>query len=398
MITESGLRLWLTIPVVLASAFFACSKSAEPGSGGSETNWLKSCGSQSDCSESMSCECGICTKTCESAEDCSTVSGASTCLVAETLDNGSCRVVSGTTASQGVCVARCEIDSDCNDSPDFECERGICVAVIKETPKGDGSFETKRGLVFEEDDVTVTETEAGTVPEDTVSASADGNIIDENTVTDGSVDSVGDENVDFEVRRVAEMQFPFPQCPCTVDAAEGIRAPKYGDVPSNSYGSPEVLEARERACGTNSLTSLGGIFDMRYAFGSYDESDYQGLEDRCLFFIVCTIHCTDDAACPSVDSGSAIPVCSNLGDCRLACGSNRPCPDGMTCVSGTDGSVCLWPQDSIEQGCPAFCEQDPIPRECPNFCAPLLVACDPEKGMNCCEGLLCSSEGYCVEE
>jgi hypothetical protein len=401
MTMELKPQLWWGLLIVLACLLSACSESMEPGSGGSETNWLTRCTSQSDCNKEASCECGICTQLCESAEDCSDVPGAATCLVAEPLDNGSCRVILSTASSQGVCVARCQTDSDCNGGSGFDCVKGVCVAIIEETPLSDGGIEVSHGLVFPEDNPG-TEAIEGGLSTDTVSRDANDNSsdtpLDSSVETDSSISSLTEDNIVQEITGI-NGPYGFPQCPCSVDVEMGTRAPKFEDVPRNPYGRPEFTTIYGDPCNGYGFRSfMGRFFDYELARGYTDESVYQGLEELCLSFNFCYIDCDNDDTCPNVDSGSAVPRCSASGVCILYCDSERSCPDGMMCVSGIDGSVCLWPEDRIEPGCPAFCEQNPLPRECSNFCAALLMACDPDKEIYCCEGLSCSTEGYCVQE
>ncbi len=60
-------RWWLGIVLLLASCG---GKSVSAGGTDTSTNWVVSCGSQSDCSSEVSCRCSICTSECEIDEDC----------------------------------------------------------------------------------------------------------------------------------------------------------------------------------------------------------------------------------------------------------------------------------------------------------------------------------------
>lgn len=59
---------------------------------------------------------------------------------------------------------------------------------------------------------------------------------------------------------------------------------------------------------------------------------------------VCASPCALDMDCKSPESGTAIPVCSEYGTCRLVCDRTDGCPDGMTCFDTTDGPVCAYPE------------------------------------------------------
>lgn len=77
------------------------------------TNWLISCDEDDDCSDDLSCECGVCTKTCETSADCGTLGAA--------CDTGSDALVSacGSSLADSICLPECEEDDDCG--------RGQCV-------------------------------------------------------------------------------------------------------------------------------------------------------------------------------------------------------------------------------------------------------------------------------
>lgn len=156
MMTLKKGYFWLVVPLVVGIAIHGCAQSKGKEIGGSETNWLKMCVTQNDCSDINACECGICTKACRSVRDCSEVHGAASCLSTESLDNGSCRVAWKGETNEGICVARCESDSDCGDKSSFVCKNGICVAII-ENPLGDETHGINYGLVFPSEDAEVSD-------------------------------------------------------------------------------------------------------------------------------------------------------------------------------------------------------------------------------------------------
>lgn len=393
MKAASSVRVWSVAISIFVSAFAGCSETSGTD-GGSETNWLKRCGSQNDCSAGNSCECGICTRSCESADECSDVPGAASCLVAESLDNGSCRVVANIESDRGICVAGCLMDSDCDKGSGFECIQGICVAILNDAESSDGSNQVDYGLIFPQFDAATAESRDGSMPQDADLSAVDPDAeLNVSGVVEGDADTGQAVPIEFASDDI------FPQCPCTVDVEAGTRAPKSGEVPDNAYGGPGFDRSAGRdpcnGYGLNSFLDPLGPGSMLF---DTDPLSYEGLEELCLSFMICAINCSSDDGCPPGGSGSAVARCSVSNQCYLDCDSQRVCPDGMMCISGGDASICLWPQDQTTQGCPAFCEQTPIPRECPNFCASQLMACNPEKGVDCCDGLICLSEGYCVQE
>jgi len=317
--------------------------------------------------------------------------------VAESLDDGSCRVVAGTESNQGICVAACLRDRDCNGGSGFECVKGICVAILNDGDAKDGSAGVDYGLVFPNFDWGLTEYRDSSIEED-----ADIPSISTDAELGGDSASERDARSDQENSLGLGDNGIFPQCPCTVDAQEGTRAPKYEEFPDNAYGGPEFESIFLWEIGRNRCEDGVEYFfsesDAALALMDDAAASFQGLEELCLYFASCEIGCSRDDDCPGVDSGSAVARCSDSQECYLQCDDQKSCPDGMMCVSGVDRSMCLWPQDAIKPGCPAFCELEPIPRECPNFCASQLMACNPEGEPHCCEGLICAAEGYCVQQ
>ena len=73
------------------------------------TNWLVGCEEDDDCSDGLSCECGVCTKTCETSSDCAAFGAA--------CDTGSDALVSacGSSLADSICLPECEEDNDCGD-------------------------------------------------------------------------------------------------------------------------------------------------------------------------------------------------------------------------------------------------------------------------------------------
>ncbi len=178
----------------------------------------------------------------------------------------------------------------------------------------------------------------------------------------------------------------------------GERAPAPGEVPSNVYGGPAVPWGPYEPGFPSECDDTGGA---GWAISGPEVNP-------CIAYNLCVVQCNVDSDCDDGGSGDAIPTC-NLkgvrvwpsdfsGSCELACDDETVCPDGMACVHDYDRSLCLWPADIAHPECPAWCELDPLPKGCPGWCAVAGVGCDPDAEGYCCEGLVCGSEGWCIQE
>lgn len=404
---------WLLGGIILA--LVACDRDDTSTSLGSDTNWL-ACESGDDCRADSLCNCGVCTKACETSEQCSSLPGALACLeVTELLEDG-CRIgFSG--AVQGICVPACESTVDCPDS--MQCVSGACVPRVAITPDGPVS-----GLPVDGGQASIripaTENTAGTLADD---EPLDAGAPDTGVLSD-TTDRLDAQSPDSGQGYVFPELLPWfdtgitpdtpPQLNPEYDAGKdafiggvppGERAPVLGEVPGNVYGGPTVpwgpyswgfLEGECNKSG-------GGTLPMVSPEGG----------NACISYDVCRIDCSQDSDCNDGGSGNAIPRCNQnpssssvsswySGVCLLICDSDTICPDGMACVrnyyAGDSTNICMWPLDIAEPGCPAWCELDPLPKGCPGWCAVAGVGCEPEAEGYCCEGLVCGSEGWCVEE
>lgn len=100
-----------------------CSEPTSTPQVGSNTNWLTACDLGAECSASLSCNCGVCSKTCESDADCSSFSDTVCLPQADTAAKALCGG-SVTWASQGICLPRCE-PGGCGEQ--LACALGACV-------------------------------------------------------------------------------------------------------------------------------------------------------------------------------------------------------------------------------------------------------------------------------
>lgn len=90
-------------------------------SSGSNSNWLEVCSKDSDCGSGLECQCGVCTKTCTAASDCSALATGATC------DPGDTTSICGTPQTRAVCLHTCKADGDCNViGQNTSCSDGLC--------------------------------------------------------------------------------------------------------------------------------------------------------------------------------------------------------------------------------------------------------------------------------
>lgn len=121
---SSGLALLLA-GIALASG---CGQSQAGGD--TQTNWLKTCASDSDCA-GLECVCGRCARACSAAEDCAGTPVASGC---EAQDSAGALALCAGSAPSGVCLSTCTADGDC--AGEQTCVGGACLPV---TGAGEGS-------------------------------------------------------------------------------------------------------------------------------------------------------------------------------------------------------------------------------------------------------------------
>jgi len=117
--TRIRLHSWCLL-AALAGAL-GCNGKVGPMGTDSQTNWLRTCQQDADCSSEFACVCGVCTSTCSDDTGCSTIAGAS-CIASS--DEGAIAQCGGSAApDQGMCMPRCEV-SGCPDKQ--MCVAGVC--------------------------------------------------------------------------------------------------------------------------------------------------------------------------------------------------------------------------------------------------------------------------------
>lgn len=101
----------------------ACNANSSPPSD-ANTNWLGPCSEHADCTAGDACICGLCTRACETDEQCARGGAAASCVspAAEDAENGCSEVVRG--AGVRICLAGCRSDADCET--DARCLEGAC--------------------------------------------------------------------------------------------------------------------------------------------------------------------------------------------------------------------------------------------------------------------------------
>jgi hypothetical protein len=118
-----------TRSAALLLAFVACNGMVGP-SVGSETNWVGSCVSDSDCA-SLQCVCGLCTRHCDTMAACPGAPGLQVCATPESPAFAS-TCGEGQPRPSGVCLRSCAADDDCLGA--YRCEAGACVPLAVPGP------------------------------------------------------------------------------------------------------------------------------------------------------------------------------------------------------------------------------------------------------------------------
>lgn len=377
----------------LCAAWLLCA--CQPGGKGapavgSDTNWLQACTDDRDCGTSV-CRCGVCTLPCTDLAACAEIAAAQICIEASDLSATSCRLGFSEPASFGICSQVCDSHADCgtHGGTAAYCIEGVCLPAGAATPRG--SIAT---LAAEASSDGAALDASSPLDPATVGSGAAGE--GAGGADAGATGAIGDGQLQGALVKdssgaVMSIVSPQPRCPCESDWPSDVAAPARGEVDSNPYGNP--LPPDEPT--GSQLERMAYWLDCGTTGTTEDEPWWFVAESECVRYANCNVPCEQDADCPSGGSGTASPRCATTGYCFLDCRAERACPEGMACVTGTDGAACYWPQDVLSPACPAHCRQRPPPRECENWCADLLVACDSVAGVFCCEGLVCTSGGYC---
>ncbi len=128
---------------ILGMAFLlACGCGSGRGSADGGTSWLGQCSSSDDCGDGLDCTCGICTKSCQSSDECDSRSGHdAVCSDPAGLDLAAdCEPAASKAASQMVCLQSCVAGPQCGARQ--RCVDGVCVG----TPIPGSSVAVDSGL------------------------------------------------------------------------------------------------------------------------------------------------------------------------------------------------------------------------------------------------------------
>ena len=388
--------------LALLTAAAACGSSNQDKVG-SDTNWLHACHADAEC-DTGHCRCGVCTLPCSRGAECVAQLPGTFCLEASMVTEDTCRVGFPEPVSAGLCSHGCSDDSDCGDhSGGARCLANLCLPAQAQTPSGRVATLAAARKAAGESAIAGASPSAGTgtaspaagemTPGGTAASAGTGaaspaagemtgggaaasagspQAEDAGPARDaGSDGRLGGATLLVDGGPPFSLPNPQPMCPCTSDI-EPEDVPKPGEVERNAYGRP-------RPPGEPKGSPLeGGAWLPQCEDPTTIEFPWWFVaETECIRYSICPLPCSVDSDCPGADTGDGQPRCGTTGHCFLDCRDGRACPDGMACVSGSDGSACYWPETVLAPQCDAYCQTDPRPRECPNWCASTLVACNP---------------------
>lgn len=118
--------------IVWAAVATSCATTSS--SSGSNSNWLAVCSKDSDCGSGLECHCGVCTRTCTAAGECSGLATGATC------DSQVTTLLCSGPAPEKACVLTCDRDSDCGVlGAQARCSGGLCT---RSPSNGDGGLLT----------------------------------------------------------------------------------------------------------------------------------------------------------------------------------------------------------------------------------------------------------------
>lgn len=119
MTTHMRLLSWCLLAALTGA--LGCNGKVGPLTTDSQTNWLRSCQQNADCSSEFACVCGVCTTSCSDDSACAGLDGAS-CIASS--DKGAIAQCGGSQApAPGMCMPRCEVTG----CPSNEmCVAGLC--------------------------------------------------------------------------------------------------------------------------------------------------------------------------------------------------------------------------------------------------------------------------------
>jgi alpha-tubulin suppressor-like RCC1 family protein len=128
---DRQLGLYLCALAAACSLDLGCSK-AHPDDGGSNTNWLRSCGASTDCGDELDCICGSCTVACGSSRACEARDQDAVCTATDAPELALACGAADQSNANAICVRACETDADCG-------RHGTCEDRVCRQPRGNPS-------------------------------------------------------------------------------------------------------------------------------------------------------------------------------------------------------------------------------------------------------------------
>lgn len=95
-----------TAGLLLAVCTVACGEDKNKPSVGSNSNWLRACASENDCSDASTCLCGACSASCSVDADCAALESGMCALAAAPAARSQC-LEDPSAVSTGMCLPRC---------------------------------------------------------------------------------------------------------------------------------------------------------------------------------------------------------------------------------------------------------------------------------------------------
>lgn len=102
--------VWTTVAALVGAAVFVQCGGTRSDSGDTNTNWLKRCSENKECTDALECVTGVCTRSCTKQQDCSALGSDAVC------------------SSTGICTLPCATVSECHQGS-WSCEQKACVPV-----------------------------------------------------------------------------------------------------------------------------------------------------------------------------------------------------------------------------------------------------------------------------
>jgi hypothetical protein len=113
--------------IALAALALVAACTAHHTESDSKSNWLRQCASQSDCPESGSCVCGVCTKACESSDACGALSDQAAVCVSPTQQGlPACDSDPNPVSESRICLLACKQNAECGTAQ--SCVKDVCIS------------------------------------------------------------------------------------------------------------------------------------------------------------------------------------------------------------------------------------------------------------------------------